>query len=312
MKAIITGASGQQGSYLMEFLLQKGYDVHGFIREEEYQKTIFDDNANLYGCEMTDDVKIFKLIEQIKPDEIYNLAAMNSIAKSVEQPMMTMDINYGGLVRIVKAVESAKPSCKIYHACSSEIFGEPVEYPQTECTKPNPRNPYGISKCAGLQYTKLMRGAGMRIYCGILYNNDSPRRTEEFLSRKVCKYVASVLKGNRDRLRLGNLDAQRDFGYSKEYAEWTWRIVQHETPTDFIMATGVTHTIREFVAEAFSNIGIADWQKYIQVDKEFYRPSETLPLVGDASRSKKLLNFSPKTTFKELVSIMMQEEIKNS
>lgn len=307
MKALISGIFGQQASYLSEFLLEKGYDVHGFMRSDEITKHA--DGVKLHICEMTDAATITKLIKEIQPDEIYNLAAMNSIERSFANPVYTMNVNFGGLVHVISAVQMFGIDCKIYQAASSEIFGDPVESPQTEQTRLNPRNPYGISKCAGLQYARIMRSKGTKIYCGILYNNDSPRRPREFLSKKVCEYVASVKHGNKEKLKLGNLDAQRDFGYAKEYAEWTWRILQHHTPDDFIMATGVAHTIRDFVSEAFSHIGIKDWDEYIETDANLYRPSESRPLVGGPYKSGALLNFYPQTSFRALIAIMMNYEL---
>lgn len=309
MKALITGILGQQGSYLEELLVEKGYDVYGVVREEEWENDT-SGKSNIYCSEMTDYARIYGIIEKAKPDEIYNLAAINSIQFSFQNPATTMDVNYGGLARIMESVRDLKLDSKIYHASSSEIFGDPVESPQTETTKHNPRSPYGVSKCAGLQLAKVYREKyGMKIYCGILYNNDSPRRPEEFLSKKVCKYVASVINGNKEKLKLGNLDDKRDFGYAKEYCEWTWRIMQHDRPQDFIMATGVTHTVSEFVEKSFEYAGFPNWKDYVEIDESLLRAAETGVLVGNAEKSKSLLGFSPKVKFNELVALMTQHEI---
>lgn len=309
MKALITGIFGQQGSYLAELLQEKGYDVYGVVREEEWKKDK-SGNSNIYCSEMTDYARIYGIIEKAKPDEIYNLAAINSIQFSFQNPVTTMDVNCGGLVRIMDAVRYLKLNSKIYHASSSEIFGDPVESPQTENTKTNPRSPYGVSKCAGLQLAKVYREKyGMKIYCGILYNNDSPRRPEEFLTKKVCKYVASVINGNKEKLKLGNLDAKRDFGYAKEYCEWAWRIMQQYTPEDFIMATGIQHTVREFVEKSFEYAGFPNWKDYVEIDESLLRTAEAGVLVGNAEKSKRLLGFEPKVKFNQLVALMTQYEI---
>lgn len=309
-KALVIGAGGQQGSYLCELLLEKNYQVHGIIRQNDFPVCQSEGAIEYHFCEMNDDLKIFEIISIVKPHEIYNLAAINSIDFSFENPIATMDINFCGLVRIAEVIRRFRWDCKIYFASSSEVFGNPIESPQTEGTKPNPRNPYGISKLAGWNYAKICREKyGIKIYVGIIYNNDSPRRPEEFLTRKVCKYVASVANGNKEKLKLGNLNARRDFGYAKEYAEWAWRIMQHPTAQDFILATGVTHSAGDFVAAAFDYAGIPNWGNYIEVDQSLFRPSETNELVGSASKSKYLLGFEPKVSFNELVSIMMEHEL---
>lgn len=310
MKALITGCGGQQGLYLAEFLIDKKYQVHGIIREKEFPMCNIHSDVTYHYSEMTEAEKLYAIIKDVAPDEIYNLAAMNSIAYSFENPIETMDVNFGGLVRIVESVRLLKLDCKIYHAGSSEIFGNPVESPQTENTKPNPRNPYGVSKMAGWSYAKICREQyGMKIYVGIIYNNDSPLRLAEFLSKKVCMYVASIVNGSKEKLKLGNLDARRDFGFSGDYVEWAWRILQHKEPDDFILATGITHSVKDFIKAAFNYVGIIDWEEYIEIDQSLYRPSENKLLVGDARKSKRLLDFEPKTTFHELIKIMMEAEL---
>lgn len=308
MKAIVFGAHGQQGSLLCEFLLSNNYEVFGIVRRNDGNEI---PGVNYFECELTERGIISEIIAVTKPDEIYNLAAMNDVALSFKVPKMTMDVNCGGFISIADAVLANKIDCKIYHACSSEMYGDPVESPQTETTPFNPRSPYGVSKVAGFHMAKVYREKyGMKVYCGIIFNNESPRRPEVFLSRKVCQYVASIyVNATTEKLKLGNLEARRDFGYAKEYVEWTWRIMQHETPDDFVLATGITHSVGEFVQTAFRYIGIDNWRDYIHVDQSLYRPSEGKLLVGDASKSKRLLSFSPKTTFEELISIMMEHEL---
>lgn len=310
MKAIISGCAGQQGRYLSALLLEKRYEVHGMLREIESSLGI-PPRVIPHYCEMTDKKAIFDVIEKVRPDEIYNLAAMNDVALSFEIPNMTINVNCGGFIRTVESVRTLNLDCKIYFAASSEMFGSPYDSPQTENTPFSPKSPYGVSKVAAVQLARIYREKyGTKIYCGILYNNESPIRPEVFLSRKVCKYVASVAHGNIEKLKLGNLDARRDWGYSKEYCYWTWLVMQHPIPGDFIMATGVTHSVREFIKTAFAYVGILDWEKYIEIDKSLYRPAERKLLVGDISKSKALLDFEPKTTFKELISIMMDAELQ--
>lgn len=308
MMALITGAAGQQGSYLTELLLEKGYDVCAMIRPNEALLSK-DDRVRYYYCGMTESKKISKIILDTRPDEIYNLAAMNNVAQSFEMPNLAMSVNCGGFVRIIESVKDNKLNSKIYFAASSEVFGDPVESPQSETTPFSPRSPYGVSKAAAVYIARIYRALGMKIYCGILYNNESPRRPEEYVTRKICKHAASVIHGNQEKLRLGNLDARRDFGYAKEYVEWTWRIMQYHTPDDFIMATGITHSIREVLKIAFDHVGKPRWEKYIEVDESLYRPSESKELVGDITKSKTLLGFEPKVALKELIKIMVQHEL---
>lgn len=250
-------------------------------------------------------------IEKYQPTEIYNLAGMSQVRWSYDVPAMTMDVNCLGLLRIIESVRSLKLDCKIYQACSSEMFGKVQEVPQTETTPFYPRSPYGVSKAAAYYMARTYRESyGMKIYCGFLFNHESERRGEEFLSRKVCKAVAEIAAGKRDKLTLGNLDAMRDFGYAKEYVEWIWRIMQHDTPDDFVIATGETHSVKEFVELAFKYAGIANWEDFVDYDKSLTRPAEVDLLIGDASKSKRILGFEPKVKFRELVKIMITAELQ--
>lgn len=314
--ALITGTNGQDGSYLVELLLEKGYEVHGIIRRtsQPLHENIAHllDRITLHPADMTDSGSIHTAIEKSNPDEIYNLAGMSQVRWSYDVPSMTMDVNCMGLLRIIESVRTLKLDCKIYQACSSEMFGKVQEVPQTETTPFYPRSPYGVSKAAAYYMARVYRESyGMKIYCGFLFNHESERRGVEFLSRKVCKAVAEISVGLRKKITLGNLDAKRDFGYAKEYVEWIWNIMQHPTPDDFVIATEETHSVKEFVIEAFKCIGVEDWESYIDYDPKFMRPAEVDLLIGDASKSKKILGFEAKVKFTELVKIMMEHELKN-
>lgn len=313
-KALVTGCSGQDGSYLMELLLSKGYEVHGTTRRTSQpgHNNILHilDKITLHPADMTDSGSIQNAIELCQPDEIYNLAGMSQVRWSYDVPSMTMDVNCLGLLRIIESVRSLKLDCKIYQACSSEMFGKVRETPQTETTPFYPRSPYGVSKAAAYYMARTYRESyGMKIYCGFLFNHESPRRGEEFLSRKVCKAVAEIKYGIRKRLVLGNLDAKRDFGYAAEYVEWIWNIMQHSQPDDFVIATGETHSVKELVELAFEYAGLGNWKDYVDYDKALTRPAEVDLLMGDSSKSKRILGFEPQVKFAELVKIMVDAEI---
>lgn len=314
MKALITGITGQDGSYLAELLLDKGYEVHGVVRRISQPRfdslaTIID-RVTLHVGDMTDGASISRIIGAVRPDEIYNLAAMSQVRDSYDHPEVTQDINAGGLLRIMEACRSFGLDAKIYQACSSEMFGRVLETPQRETTPFYPRSPYGASKAAAFHLAKVWREAyGTRVSCGILFNHESPRRGEAFLSRKVCKAVAEIAAGRRQKLTLGNLDARRDWGYAKEYVAWIHAILQHPEPDDFVIATGETHSVREFVEAAFARVGIADWERFVDYDKSLTRPAEVDLLRGDASKSRAVLGFEPKVKFAELVAIMVDAEV---
>ena len=314
MKALITGITGQDGSYLAELLVAKGYEVHGMVRRIS-QPSFANlsqvlDRVSLHTGDMTDGASLFRIIDTVRPDEIYNLAAMSQVRDSYDHPEVTQDINAGGLLRIMEACRTIGLDAKIYQACSSEMFGRVQETPQTERTPFYPRSPYGASKASAFHLAKVWREAyGTKVYCGILFNHESPRRGEAFLSRKVCKAVAEIATGKRDRLVLGNLSAKRDWGYAREYVEWIWSIVQHPVADDFVIATGETHSVEEFVAAAFAYVGIADWQAHVDFDVSLTRPAEVDLLCGDASKSRAVLGFEPKVKFLELVGIMVDAEL---
>lgn len=314
MKALITGITGQDGSYLAEILLEKGYEVHGLIRRNsQYTHSNIEHikpNIRLHYGDMTDPVSIHSIISRVRPDEIYNLAGMSQVRISYDVPYNVFDVNTHGLLYILEAVRANDLDCKIYQSSSSEMYGRVRETPQTESTPFYPLSPYGVSKAAAYHLAVQYRESyGMRVYNGILFNHESPRRGEEFLSRKVAKGVAEIRAGKSDKIVLGNLSAFRDWGYAKEYCEWMWRIMQHPEPTDFVLATGETHTVSEFVNETFKVSGITDWERYVEYDDSLRRPSEVDLLIGDASKSKEILGFEPKVKFKELVKIMVEHEL---
>jgi GDPmannose 4,6-dehydratase len=314
-RALITGISGQDGSYLAELLLDKGYQVHGTIRRISQPNL-----SNLAGCidqvtlhtaDMQDGGSLFRVIHDVAPDEIYNLAAMSQVRDSYDHPDATQDINANGLLRILEAVRTLKMTPRIYQACSSEMFGKVQEVPQKETTPFYPRSPYGSSKVTAYNHARIWREAyGMHVCCGILFNHESPRRGEAFVSRKICKAVAEIVAGTRDKLTLGNLDAKRDFGYAREYVEWIYAIMQHHEPDDFVIATGENHSILEWVETAFAFAGIQDWRAYVEYDKSLTRPAEVDTLLGDATKSKRILGFEAKVKFRELVQIMVFHELE--
>ena len=313
-RAFITGISGQDGSYLAELLLSKGYEVHGLVRrisQPNYENlAAVIDRITLHTGDMTDGGSLFRVIQSVRPDEIYNLAAMSQVRDSYDHPEVTQDINATGLLRILEACRALSLDAAIYQACSSEMFGKVQETPQTEKTAFYPRSPYGASKVAAFNHARTWREAyGMRVYCGILFNHESPRRGSAFLSRKVCQAVAEIATGQRDKLVLGNLDAKRDWGYAKEYVEWIHAILQHPSPDDFVVATGETHSVREFVEAAFAHVGISDWEGYVDYDRSLTRPAEVDLLCGDASKSRRVLGFEAKVKFAELVRIMVDAEM---
>lgn len=312
--ALVTGANGQDGSYLMELLLEKDYEVHAITRRTS--QPLHDNikhllgQINLHPADMTDAGSLRRAIQISRPDEIYNLAGMSQVRWSYDVPSMTMDVNCNGLLRIIEAVRNFDIDCKIYQACSSEMFGKVKETPQKETTPFYPRSPYGVSKAAAYYMARVYRESyGMKIYCGFLFNHESPRRGEEFLTRKVAKAVAEIKNGLREKIVLGNLEAKRDFGYAKEYVEWIWRIMQHPVPDDFVIATGETHSVQEFVELAFAHVGIENWRDHVEFDPKLMRPAEVDLLLGDATKSKEVLGFEAKVKFKELVGIMVQAEM---
>lgn len=313
-KALITGVTGQDGSYLSELLLEKGYEVHGIIRRSSSFNTgriehIFDQLHLHYG-DLTDGSALSDLLRVVRPDEIYNLGAQSHVRVSFDIPMYTADVDAMGTLRLLEAVRSSRPDARVYQASSSEMYGKVQEVPQRERTPFYPRSPYGVSKVfsywMGVNYRESY---GMHISNGILFNHESPRRGETFVTRKITKAVANILKGNQKELLLGNLDARRDWGYAKEYVEAMWLMLQRPDPSDFVIATGETHTIKDFLDVAFESAGL-DWRQYVGVDPKYYRPTEVDILLGDPTKAKMELGWEAKTKFENLVRLMVEADIE--
>ncbi len=311
--AFITGITGQDGSYLAEFLLKKGYKVHGLIRRVSVSNTERIDHLKLflhYG-DLADASSISGLLAEIKPDEIYNLGAQSHVRISFDIPEYTANITGLGALRLLEAMRQYYPKAKFYQASSSEMFGDVKEIPQNEKTPFNAQSPYGVAKVFAHETACRYRDAySLFVACGILFNHESPRRGENFVTRKITQGVARIKAGLQDKIYLGNLDAKRDWGYVPEYVEAMWLMLQQKKPDDFVIATGETHTVREFVEEAFKIAGIKNWQKHIGINKRYYRPNEVNLLLGDASKAKRILGWTPKVKFKELIKIMMEAELK--
>jgi GDPmannose 4,6-dehydratase len=320
-KALITGITGQDGSYLAEFLLQKGYEVHGIIRRASTFNTgrldhiYLDPRANktllkLHYGDLGDASALARLIGKIQPDEIYNLAAQSHVRVSFDGPEYTTDITGTGVIRLLEAIRETGIKPRFYQASSSEMFGKVVEVPQRETTPFYPRSPYGCAKVYAYWITVNYRESYDLFACnGILFNHESPRRGETFVTRKITRAVAHIKAGLQNKLFLGNIDAKRDWGYAKEYVEAMWMMLQQDKPEDYVIATNETHSVREFLEEAFGHAGL-DWQKYVEIDPNYYRPAEVDLLIGDYSKARKMLGWEPKTKFKDLVRIMVDADLK--
>jgi len=319
-KALITGITGQDGSYLAELLLSKGYEVHGLIRRAssfntERLEPIYKDPHRsdtrlfLHYGDLADSVATSTLIAEIQPDEIYNLAAQSHVRVSFDIPEYTGDITGVGGTRILEAARKGAPKTRFYQASSSEMFGLIQETPQRETTKFYPRSPYGAAKVYSYWMTVNYRESyGIHASNGILFNHESPRRGETFVTRRITRAVARIKAGLQKRLFLGNLDAKRDWGYAPEYVEAMWLMLQQDNADDYVIATGETHSIREFLDLSFGLAGL-EWEQYVHIDPRYYRPAEVDLLIGDASKAKKQLGWAPKTTFPELVRIMTEADI---
>lgn len=320
--ALITGITGQDGSYLAEFLLKKGYEVHGIIRRSSSFNTsrilhIFEDphkvGARLilhYG-DLSDSNTVTKIITEHKLDEIYHLGAQSHVRVSFELPEYTADITALGTLRVLEAIRQSKLPIRFYNAASSEMYGDVLETPQNEKTPFNPQSPYAIAKVFGFQMTKNYREAyGMHTSSGILFNHESPRRGETFVTRKITRGIARILAGKDKKLYLGNLNAKRDWGYAPEYVEAMWLMLQQKKPEDYVIATGETHSVKEFLEESFRLVGIKNWKKYIEIDPHYFRPTEVNLLKGNARKAGRNLHWKPKTTFKDLVRIMLTSELE--
>ncbi|HIP50211.1 MAG TPA: GDP-mannose 4,6-dehydratase [Candidatus Pacebacteria bacterium] len=338
-KALITGITGQDGSYLAELLLEKGYEVHGIIRRASSFNTgrinhlyqdphVNDVKMFLHYGDLTDSSGISRLIEKIQPDEIYNLAAQSHVGVSFESPEYTADVTGLGTLRLLDAIKDTKVKTKFYQASTSELFGLIQDDIQNEETPFYPRSPYGVAKLYSFWITKNYRESYDMYACnGILFNHESPRRGETFVTKKITRGLAKILSGKDDCLYLGNLDAKRDWGYAKDYVEGMWRMLQQDKPEDIVLATGETHSVREFVEESCKIAGIdLDWQgeeeneigidkntgkTIIKIDPRYYRPAEVEVLLGDPTKAKEKLGWTPTTTFKDLVKMMMEDDLKN-
>ena len=324
--ALITGITGQDGSYLAEFLLEKGYFVRGILRRssslntsridhlyEKYNPQMVQDSDIpfvLYFADLTDASSIRSVLETVKPDEIYNLGAQSHVGISFNNPLSTIDINTLGTLRLLDAIKDMKHPCKFYQASSSEMFGSSPP-PQSESTHFQPQSPYGISKVAAFYLVKLYRQA-YNIFAanGILFNHESPRRGHNFVTRKITKELARIVVGEISKIKLGNLDAIRDWGFSGEYVQAMWKILQNDKADDFVIATNESHSVRDFLKEAFSLLDL-NYEDYVLSDDRFKRPSEVPSLLGDCTKAKKVLNWDPKIKFKELVKMMVEADLKD-
>jgi len=313
--ALVTGATGQDGSFLMEFLLNKGYDVHGLVRRLSVPNmgniARVADKVTLLDGDLIDQSSLNAAVKESEPDEVYNLAAQSFVGTSFVQPVLTGEITGLGAIRLLEAVRAHAPDGRVYQAASSEMFGKVDREPQDENTPFHPRSPYGVAKVYAYWACVNYREAhGLFVANGILFNHESERRGLEFLTRKVSHGVARIHAGLAKTLSLGNLDARRDWGYAPEYIDLMWRVLQHGEPDDFIGATGEAHAVREFVEEAFRVAGISDWEKHVTVDAKNYRPSEVYNLRGDAGKAKRMLGWEAKIRFKQLVKIMVEADIR--
>jgi GDPmannose 4,6-dehydratase len=313
-KALITGITGQDGSFLAEFLLKKDYQVFGLERRLSAQNRVnikkIEDKINFISGDLTDQHSLTRAIETAEPDEIYNLAAQSFVKASWEQPEYTGDVTGLGALRALEAIRQVNPKIKYYQASSSEMFGRVTEFPQNEKTIFYPRSPYGVAKLYAHWITINYRESYNIFACsGILFNHESERRGLEFVTRKITNSAARIKFGLQDKLLLGNLDAKRDWGYAPDYVEAMWLMLQQEKPEDFVIATGETHSVREFVEETFKFFGL-DWQQYVGVDERFKRPAEVDLLIGNAGKAQEKLGWKPKVGFKELVKIMAENDLK--
>lgn len=320
MKALITGVSGQDGSYLAELLLDKGYEVHGIVRRASVFNTQRIDhlhrgpNANpnffLHYGDLCDSSNLTTLVGDIRPDEIYNLAAQSHVRVSFDMPEYTADVDAVGTLRLLDAIQRCKLPARFYQASTSEMFGKVHEIPQRETTPFHPRSPYGVAKVYSYWIVNNFRESyNLHASNGILFNHESPRRGENFVTRKVTLGIARIKHGLQNKLIMGNLDAKRDWGFAKEYVEAMWLMLRQDTPDDYVIATGETHSVREFIEEAFAYAGL-DWKEFVSTDERYHRPAEVDVLIGDATKAKEKLGWQPKTTFKELCRLMVDADMK--
>jgi len=308
-KAFITGITGQDGSYLAEILLEKDYEVYGMVRRSSSFNTarvdhIFGDIELVFG-DLADGSVLNQLMRRIRPDEVYNLGAQSHVRVSFDVPEYTADVDALGTLRLLDAIREEGVDCRFYQASSSEMFGEVAEVPQREETPFHPRSPYGVAKVFGYWITRNYREAyGMYAVNGILFNHESPRRGPTFVTRKITRAVGAILRGEQDDLKLGNLDAKRDWGFARDYMDGAWRMLQADEPDDYVLATNETHTVEEFLEEAFTYAGL-NWRDYVKIDPRYFRPAEVDLLIGDYSKAKEKLGWEPTVRFQELVRMMV-------
>ena len=311
-KAFITGITGQDGSYLAEILLEKGYEVFGMVRRSSSFNTarvdhIFGDIELVFG-DLTDGSSLNQLMRRIRPDEVYNLGAQSHVRVSFDVPEYTADADAMGTLRLLDAIREEGVECRFYQASSSEMFGQVNESPQTERTAFHPRSPYGVSKVFGYWITRNYREAyGMYAVNGILFNPESPRRGPTFVTRKITRAVGAILRGEQSELRLGNLKAKRDWGYARDFMDGAWRMLQADEPDDYVLATGETHSVEEFLDVAFGYAGL-NWPDYVKIDERYFRPAEVDLLIGDYAKAKERLGWEPTVRFEELVKMMVDHD----
>ena len=318
-RALITGITGQDGSYLAEFLLKKGYEVHGLIRRSSTLNTeridhIYQDPHEpgvrlfLYYGDLTDGAGLRQVLTKCQPDEVYNLGAQSHVRVSFDQPVYTAQVDAIGTLRLLEAIRDLDLPTRFYQASSSEMFGKVAEIPQTEKTPFHPRSPYGCAKVfSHWQAVNYREAYGMFCACGILFNHESPRRGETFVTRKITRAATRIREGLQDKLFLGNLDAKRDWGFAGDYVEVMWRMLQQDEPDDYVIATGETHSVREFVEEVFGLLDL-DWEKHVAIDSRYFRPAEVDILLGDATKAREVLGWKPRVTFKALARMMMEHD----
>ncbi len=313
-RALITGITGQDGSYLAELLLDKGYEVHGLVRRASTEKferiEHLRERITLHQGDLLDQRSLVDSLRASRPQEIYNLAAMSFVAVSWIQPTLTAEFTGVGVTRMLEAMREACPEARFYQASSSEMFGKVLEVPQTEATPFYPRSPYGVAKAYGHFITVNYRESyDLHAVSGILFNHESPRRGLEFVTRKITWHAAAIKLGLRDKLALGNLDAERDWGYAKDYVEAMWLMLQRDEPEDFVIATNRINTVRDCVQIAFDHVGV-DWEPHVEIDPAFKRPAEVDQLKGDFAKAKRLLGWEPTTSFEELIRLMTEADMK--
>lgn len=317
-RALITGITGQDGSYLAELLLEKGYEVHGLVRRvalEDARHRLsrilpIRHQLHLHAASLESFPSLYSAVNQIQPDELYHLAAQSFVSYSFDDSFSTFRTNIDGTHYVLESVKQAAPQCKVYFAGSSEMFGNAPETPQNEQTKFSPRSPYGISKVTGFDLSRNYREAyDMFVASGILFNHESPRRGFEFVTRKITSHVAQIKQGLIEKLPLGNLDAQRDWGFAGDYVVAMWQMLQQPVASDYVIATGQTHSVREFCEIAFEHVGL-DWQQHVVVDTEFYRPAEIHQLIGDSSRARREFGWTPTMSFPDLVRSMVDHDMQ--